>query len=170
MKELFYGKTAIRFSLKNGTKEMSLVRVRVNINGERLTYYLPSDYKICPKHWDSVVGCAIEDAKRNPDLKGNPRLQLILRNINKEIEKTTNALIKVLETIKLHDIYATVSLVRDELKKELQREIKEKRTFADFDSFMEYYISLCQSGTILNSKGSRLASGTVRNYIGAVEI
>ena len=82
MKELFYGKTAIRFSLKNGTKEMSLVRVRVNINGERLTYYLPSDYKICPKHWDSVVGCAIEDAKRNPDLKGNPRLQLILRNIN----------------------------------------------------------------------------------------
>ena len=165
MKELFYGKTAIRFSLKNAKKEMSLVRVRVNINGERLTYYLPSDYKIRPKHWDSVVGCAIEDAKRNPDLKGNPRLQMILRNINKEIEKTTNALIKVLETIKLHDIYATVSLVRNELKKELQREIKEKRTFADFDSFMEYYISLCQNGTILNSKGSRLVSGTIRNYI-----
>ena len=36
MKELFYGKTAIRFSLKNGTKEMSLVRVRLRMQSEIL--------------------------------------------------------------------------------------------------------------------------------------
>ena len=53
IKEIFYGKDAIRFSVKNGTQDMSLIRVRVNINGDRLTYYLPIDYKICPKHWDT---------------------------------------------------------------------------------------------------------------------
>ena len=142
IKEIFYGKDAIRFSVKNGTQDMSLIRVRVNINGERLTYYLPIDYKICPKHWDKVLGCAIEDAKRNPDLKGNPLKQLKMRNINKEIEKTRNALMKVLENFKFRDIYATVDLVREELKKELQQEIKVKRTFSDFPSFMDYYLSL----------------------------
>lgn len=165
IKEIFYGKDAIRFSVKNGTQDMSLIRVRVNINGDRLTYYLPIDYKICPKHWDTASGCAVEDAKRNPDLKGNPLLQLKMRNINKEIEKTRNALMKVLENFKFRDIYATVDLVREELKKELQRETKVKRTFSDFPSFMEYYISLCRDGVILNSKGVKLVPGTIRNYI-----
>lgn len=77
-------------------------------------------------------GGAVEDAKRNPDLKGNPLLQLKMRNINKEIEKTRNALMKVLENFKFRDIYATVDLVREELKKELQQETKVKRTFSDF--------------------------------------
>ena len=67
-----------------------------------------------------------------------------MRNINKEIEKTRNALMKVLENFKFRDIYATVDLVREELKKELQQETKVKRTFSDFPSFMEYYISLCR--------------------------
>ena len=165
IKEIFYGKDAIRFSVKNGTQDMSLIRVRVNINGDRLTYYLPIDYKICPKHWDTASGCAVEDAKRNPDLKGNPLLQLKMRNINKEIEKTRNALMKVLENFKFRDIYATVDLVREELKKELQQETKVKRTFSDFPSFMEYYISLCRDGVILNSKGAKLVPGTIRNYI-----
>jgi len=89
----------IRFSLKNATKELSPIRLRINLNGERMTFYLPQDYKIRPKHWDKEVGGAIEDSKRNPDLKGNPQLQLIMRNINKEIEKTTNALITVLEEL-----------------------------------------------------------------------
>lgn len=165
IKETFYGRDAIRFSLKNATKEISLIRVRININGDRLTYYLPTEYKICPKHWDIVAGYAIEDAKRNPDLKGNPRLQLIMRNINKEIEKTTNALIKVLEEFKLRDIYATIDLVREGLRNALQQEAKVKRTFSDFLSFMDYYISLCRDGVILNSKGVKLVAGTIRNYI-----
>ena len=78
---------------------------------------MPIDCKICPKHWDTASGGAVEDAKRNPDLKGNPLLQLKMRNINKEIEKTRNALMKVLENFKFRDIYATVDLVREELNK-----------------------------------------------------
>lgn len=162
-KEIFYGKDLIRFSLKNATKELSLIRVRANINGERLTYYLP--YKVRPIHWDKVLGVAIEDTKRNPDLKGNQQLQLILRNINKEIEKTMNALVKILEELKLRDVYATVDVVREELKKELHRDIKEKQTFGDFPNFIDYYISLCRNGEILNSKGAKLVAGTIRNYI-----
>ena len=86
-KEFFYCKDVIRFSLKNATKPISTIRLRVNLHGERLTFYLPVEYKIQPKHWDKEMGCAIEDCKRNADLKGDIRLQLILRNINKEIEK-----------------------------------------------------------------------------------
>lgn len=162
---LFYGRSMIRFSLKNATKELSPIRLRINLNGERMTFYLPQDYKICPKHWDKEVGGAIEDSKRNPDLKGNPQLQLIMRNINKEIEKTTNALITVLEELKLHNICPTAELVRKELRKELQYEVKEKQRFADFINYMEYYISLCKNGTILNSKGARLVPGTIKGYI-----
>lgn len=165
IKEDFYGKDAIRFSLKNATKEITLIRARINIKGDRLIYYLPVDYKICPKHFDIALGCAIEDAKRNPDLKGNPPLQLKMRNINKEIEKTRNALIKVLEELKFRDIYPTIDLVREELKKTLQQEAKTKRTFSDFPSFMEYYISLCKDGVILNGKGAKLVPGTIRNYL-----
>ena len=146
-KDFFYCKDVIRFSLKNATKPISTIRLRVNLHGERLTFYLPVEYKIQPKHWDKEMGCAIEDSKRNPDLKGNIRLQLILRNINKEIEKTTNALIKVLEEMKLHEIYPTVDAVRTKLREELNQATKGKRMFADFISFMEYYISLCKDYT-----------------------
>lgn len=163
-KELFYGRNLIRFSLKNATKDLTPIRLRINLNGERMTFYLPQDYKINPKHWDKEIGIAIEDSKRNPDLKGNPQLQLILRNINREIEKTTNALITVLEELKLHDICPTADLVRKELRKELQYKVKEKQQFADFISYMEYYISLCKNGTILNSKGARLVPGTIKGY------
>lgn len=169
-KEFFYCKDVIRFSLKNATKKISSIRLRMNIHGERMTCYLPAEYKICPQHWDKEAGCAIEDSKRNPDLKGNVQLQLILRNINKEIEKTTNALIRVLEELKLRDIYPTVELVRTKLREELDRTIKEKQTFSDFISFMDYYISLCKDGTILNSKGGRLAMGTIQSYVSTKKI
>ena len=169
-KDFFYCKDVIRFSLKNATKPISTIRLRVNLHGERLTFYLPVEYKIQPKHWDKEMGCAIEDSKRNPDLKGNIRLQLILRNINKEIEKTTNALIKVLEEMKLHEIYPTVDAVRTKLREELNQATKGKRMFADFISFMEYYISLCKDGTILNSKGGRLAAGTIQSYASTLKI
>ena len=135
-KEFFYCKDVIRFSLKNATKPISTIRLRMNLHGERLTYYLPSEYKIQPEHWDKETGCAIEDSRRNPDLKGNIRLQLILRNINKEIEKTTNALIKVLEEMKL----------RTKLREELNQATKEKRMFADFLSFMEYLFPSAKTG------------------------
>lgn len=95
---------------------------------------------------------------------------LILRNINKEIEKTTNALIKVLEEMKLHEIYPTVDAVRTKLREELNQATKEKRMFADFINFMEYYISLCKDGTILNSKGGRLAAGTIQSYASTLKI
>ena len=169
-KDFFYCKDVIRFSLKNATKPISTIRLRVNLHGERLTFYLPVEYKIQPRHWDKEMGCAIEDSKRNPDLKGNIRLQLILRNINKEIEKTTNALIKVLEEMKLHEIYPSVDTVRTKLREELNQATKEKRMFADFISFMEYYISLCKDGTILNSKGGRLAAGTIQSYASTLKI
>ena len=48
-KGLFYGRNMIRFSLKNATKELSPIRLRINLNGERMTFYLPQDYKICPQ-------------------------------------------------------------------------------------------------------------------------
>ena len=129
---LFYGRNMIRFSLKNATKELSPIRLRINLNGERMTFYLPQDYKICPNAWGKEVGGAIEDNKRNPDLKGNPQLQLIMRNINKEIEKTTNALITVLEELKLHNICPTAELVRKELRKELQYEVCKSLLFFYF--------------------------------------
>ncbi len=166
LKNTVYTKNSMRFSLKNATQEYTLIRVRINVNGNRLTFYLPPDYKISPNHWDKEAGKAIEDSKQNPDLKGNPQLQTILRNINKEIEKTTNALIKVMEDFKLRDIRPTTDLVREKLKKELNRsESEEKRTFADFSSFIDYYIALCREGSILNNKGSKLVAGSIRNYL-----
>ena len=84
----FYSTNKVKFSLKNPALEVSTIRVRTNINGERFSYYLPSKYKLNRSCWDSEAGRAIEDAKKNPQLKGNPQLQLIMRNINKEIEKT----------------------------------------------------------------------------------
>lgn len=139
-KEKFYGKDVIKVSVKNATQEISLVRLRININGRRLIYYLPSEFKIRPKHFDIVAGLAIEDPKRNPDLKGNPQLKLILRNINTEIEKSINALILVLENFKIRNIQPNVESVRDALRAELNRSaINVKRTFADFPEFMSYY-------------------------------
>lgn len=165
-KEKFYGKDVIKVSVKNATQEISLIRLRININGRRLIYYLSPEYKIRPKHFDIIAGLAIEDPKRNPDLKGNPQLKLILRNINTEIEKSINALILVLENFKLRGIQPNVESVRDALRAELNRSaINVKRTFADFPEFMSYYISLCKDGTILNGKGVQLVPGTIRNYI-----
>ena len=45
-KEFFYCKDVIRFSLKNATKPISTIRLRMNLHGERLTFYLPVEYKI----------------------------------------------------------------------------------------------------------------------------
>lgn len=76
----FYSTNKVKFSLKNPALEVSTIRVRTNINGERFSYYLPSKYKLNRSCWDSEAGRAIEDVKKNPQLKGNPQLQLIMRN------------------------------------------------------------------------------------------
>ena len=55
-KEFFYCKDVIRFSLKNATKPISTIRLRMNLHGERLTFYLPVEYKIQPRHWDKEMG------------------------------------------------------------------------------------------------------------------
>ena len=123
----------MQFSLKNANQEFSAIRVRMTINGVRFIYYLPATLKIKPAFWDTEVGCAIEDPKRNPALKGNPQLQVALHNINKEIDKTANALIRVLENFRLRDIQPTSDLIKSELRKELNRdEVKTKHIFNDF--------------------------------------
>lgn len=123
----FYSTNKVKFSLKNPALEVSTIRVRTNINGERFSYYLPSKYKLNRSCWDSEAGRAIEDAKKNPQLKGNPQLQLIMRNINKEIEKTQNALIMILELCQAHGITPTLEQVRTELRKELLGEQPEEK-------------------------------------------
>jgi len=165
-------KNKLQFSLKNATHEFSLIRVRMSIERVRFTYYLPSQIKT--QYWDKINGCAIEDPKRNPALKGNPTLQTILRNVNKEIEKTTNALIYVIENFKAQDIHPTNEQIKIELDKQLGRVSKrkqpedepekQKKKFTDFLSFIDDYIAQCKSDTILNSKGLKLSPGTIRNY------
>jgi len=164
-------KSKLQFSLKNATRDFSLIRVRMTINGVRFTYYL-SD-RIKTSFWDKTNGCAIEDVKRNPALKNNPTLQTILRNINREIDKTTNCLIYVVEDFKSKEVHPTNAQIRAELDKQLRRKkkcvakaeaTKEQRTFKDFLSFIDFYIDQCKKGFLLNSKGLRLSSGTIRSY------
>jgi hypothetical protein len=59
-----------KFSLKDSNAEFSAIRMRVFINKVRLNIHLPAEYKIKPCHWDNATGRAIEDPKRNPNLKG----------------------------------------------------------------------------------------------------
>ena len=165
-------KNKLQFSLKNATREFSLIRVRMSIERVRFTYYLPSQIKT--QYWDKTNGCAIEDPKRNPALKGNPMLQTILRNTNKEIEKTTNALIYIIENFKTQNIHPTNEQIKIELDKQLGRVVKRKQTeevlekqkkpFKDFLSFIDNYIAQCKTDTILNSKGLKLSPKTIRNY------
>ena len=137
-----FTKNKLNFSLKNATKEFSLIRVRLTIDGVRFSYCLPAEYKIKSAFWDNEMGIAIEDPKRNPALKGNPILQTNLRNINKEIEKTTNALLAILENYRLRGVQPTAEKVKAELQKELKG-ICQKETlgFNDFNSFIDYYIT-----------------------------
>lgn len=143
-----FTKNNINFSLKNATKEFSLIRMRMTINGVRLSYCLLSEYKIRCEFWDKEFGMAIiEDPKRNLALKGNVLLQNTLRNINKEIEKTTNATLRILENYRTRDIKPMADQLKDALLKELKgSDGKEKRTFKDLDSFIDYYIALCREG------------------------
>lgn len=156
-----------KFSLKDpATTEFSTMRIRVFINGVRMSLHLPAQFKIKPKHWDNITGRAIEDPKRNPDLKGNPLLQIQLRNINKEVEKTLNTFIWVMESFKMRNIQPMADQVKAEMMKEMNREqVENKRTFTNFVSFIDFFITLCREGSILNSKGAKLVPGSIRNYL-----
>ena len=64
----------MRFSLKNATQDYSLIRVRISLNVNRLTIYLPPDYKISPNHWDKEAGKAdITDLISVMETKGGIR-------------------------------------------------------------------------------------------------
>lgn len=163
-----FTRRAMQFSLKNPNYPTSLIRVRFNINGKRGSYYLPSSYRIESIYWDAEAGCAITDPKRNPKLKGNPYLQTILSNVNREIEKTASALVLAVESLKTRDIIPTCTLVKAELTKRLKGEdkiVETKREFKSFIEFIDYYIELCREGQITNSKGGKLTNGSVRNYL-----
>lgn len=160
-----FTQNCIKYSLKNATQEFSLIRLRMTINGVRFSYCLPVEYKIKSTYWDKDAGKAIEDAKRNAELKGNPMLQVALRNINKEIEKTTNTLIKIVESYKSRDILLTASLIKDELRKALKhKEVADKSAFPDLISYIDYYMELCKQGKVLNVDGTRLSSATIATY------
>lgn len=130
-----FTRRAMQFSLKNPNYPSSLIRMRFNINGTRGSYYLPLTYKIESVYWDSVAGCAIIDPKRNPKLKGNPQLQTTLNNVNREIEKTANELMSVVESLKTRDIIPTYTIVKAELIKRLrgsEKTVEVKNEFKDF--------------------------------------
>lgn len=163
-----FTRRAMQFSLKNPNYPSSLIRMRFNINGTRGSYYLPLTYKIESVYWDSVAGCAIIDPKRNPKLKGNPQLQTTLNNVNREIEKTANELMSVVESLKTRDIIPTYTIVKAELIKRLrgsEKTVEVKNEFKDFVEFIDHYIELCREGQITNSKGGKLTAGSVRNYL-----
>ena len=153
-----FTQNCVKYSLKNATQEFSLIRLRMTIGGVRFSYCLPVEYKIKSSYWDKEAGKAIEDVKRNNELKGNPMLQVALRNINKEIEKTTNTLIKIIESYKSRDITPTASLIKEELIKALKKKKEEEKPiFPDFISYIDYYMDLCKQGKILNVDGTKLS-------------
>lgn len=164
--ENYFINRRMQFSVKNPEKDYSLIRVRTTVNGVRMSHYLPMEYKIKTAYWDKSQGKAIVDPKRNPDLKGNPHLQTILYNTNKEIEKTTNAMLISIENLKLRGITPSADLLKAELLRELNKtQAQSKRTFSDLSSFIDYYVNLCREGKILNAKGAKLKAGSLRNYL-----
>ena len=87
-------------------------------------------YPIKPAFWGADARGAIEGTKRNPTLKSKHQLQVALHNINKEVDKTSNALLRVLENFRLRDIHPTSDLIKIELRKEQNRdEVKNKHVF-----------------------------------------
>lgn len=115
-----FTKNNISFSLKNATKKFLLIRMRMTINGVRFSYCLPAEYKIQTSFWDKKIGMTIEDTKRNPALKGNLLLQNMVRKINKEIEKTTNTILRILENYRTRDIKPMADQIKEALQKELK--------------------------------------------------
>ena len=161
----------IRFTLKNAAHETSLIRMRFYVNGERMSYSLPSAYKIETRYWDTDQGLAITDPKQAPLLKGNAHLQNFLLNVNREINRTADALLEVFESLRVRNIRPTATLVRVELERSLKgtEPVEEVMPeFKDFFKFLDFYIEECRSGRIVNCKGGRLTEGSIRNYLSTI--
>lgn len=161
-----YNLSNAKFSLKDPKLEFSAIRLRIPVNGVRMSLHLSTLYKIRPRHWCNIAKRAIEDPKQNLDLKGNTLLQIQLRNINKEIDKTSSAFIRVMENFKLQNIQPMADQVKASILKDLKGiQPENKRVFTDFISYIDFFILLCRDGSILNSKGTKLVLGSIRNYI-----
>ena len=177
--ETIFLRSLIRYSLKNSTFQFSAIRLRIRVNGERLTYYLPVEYKICPRHWDAEAGEAITSPKRNPDIKADPMLAVSLLNLNKELDRTSDAFVEAYQEIKLAELPLTVEGIKAAMRIKLGRveeqvpevlpEVEaepepEQPRFDGLWEFMGFYIENCEKGAILNSKGLALSPGTIRSY------
>lgn len=175
--ETIFLRSLTRFSLKNSNFQFSAIRLRIRIDGDRLTYYLPVEYKICPRHWNAEAGEAITSPKKNPDIKGDPMLAVSLLNINKEIERTGDAFIEAYQEVRHSGLPLTVEAIKAAMRIKLGRveeQIPEPQPEAEPEAeqpqfnglleFMDFYIVQCEKGAILNNKGLPLSPGTIRNY------
>lgn len=158
-------RSKLRFSLKSSKQEFSSIRMRTYMNGKRLTYFLPTDCKIKPEYFDTRTGYAIEDPKRNTALRGDATLQVTMRNINTEIEKTANATLRLIESYKLRGITPNIYQLKVDLRKELKRNVPDesRMEFPDFLAFVNFYIAQCKDGKILSNKGVKIQAGTIKN-------
>lgn len=156
----------VRFSLKNANHTISTIRMRLTVNGVRMSHALPADYKVAPRHWNATTGRAITSTKDNPDLKGDPQLRILLENVNREIEKTATAVVAVIARFQQQGVRPSADQIRNELHRELGwKEVETPRSFSDFFEFIDFYVNACREGMILTAKGTRLIPGTIRSYI-----
>lgn len=129
----------VHFDLYTPKTTFSLIRLRCTINSQRLEYYLPSEYKIKPPHWDRDARCAMTDSRRNKDLKGDPRLKVHLDNVNTEITKTRNTLVDILQEYQHKEIKPTPTEIRQLLSERMgKRTSTQKNVF--FLDFVDEYI------------------------------
>ena len=128
------------FDLHRPKGEYSLIRFRFPVGRKWIPYYLPSEYKVRPAHWDNEAKCAIIDARRNGDIKGNPRLKTHLNNVNTEIVNTRNTLIDILQEYQRKKINPTPVEVRVQLSERMgKRVVIAQNPF--FLDFVEDYIN-----------------------------
>ena len=128
------------FDLHRPKGEYSLIRFRFPVGGKWIAYYLPKEYKVKPAHWDHEAKCAICDARRNGDIKGDPRLKTHLNNVNTEIISTRNTLIDILQEYQRKKIKPVPVEVRAQLSERMgKRVLTAQNPF--FLDFVEDYIS-----------------------------
>lgn len=128
------------FDLHRPKGEYSLIRFRFPVGGKWIAYYLPKEYKVKPTHWDHEAKCAICDARRNGDIKGDPRLKTHLNNVNTEIISTRNTLIDILQEYQRKKIKPVPVEVRAQLSERMgKRVLTAQNPF--FLDFVEDYIS-----------------------------
>ena len=156
----------IRFSLRDTSEGKTMIRARVTVKGRRMTYFLPSEYKVRPAWWDSAAGMAITDSRRNPDVKGNQLLRNHLEAINAEIRRTHIAITEIVENFKARGIVYSADMVKAEVVAKLKpgAVAAAVRVPRDLLGYMNWYIGLLEDGTILTSRGTKLGKGTIQAY------